>query len=40
MKVRSELEAAESLRQFGSGWISGVLGLMLGLAGFFLVLTL
>ncbi|MEO6244259.1 MAG: sterol desaturase family protein [Opitutaceae bacterium] len=40
MKVRSELEAAESLRRFGSGWISGVIGLMLGLAGLLLVLTL
>ena len=32
MKVRRELEAPPALRRFGSGWISGVLGLMLGIA--------
>ncbi|WP_146855486.1 sterol desaturase family protein [Brevifollis gellanilyticus] len=32
LKVRRELEAPPALRRFGSGWISGVLGLMLGLA--------
>ena len=32
MQVRRELEAPPALRKFGSGWISGVLGLMLGLA--------
>jgi hypothetical protein len=31
--LRSELEAPSALRRFGSGWISGVLGLVLGLAG-------
>src|SRR5262245_13787153 len=40
MKVRAELEAPPALRKFGSGWISGVLGLVLGLAGFSLVLAL
>jgi hypothetical protein len=40
MKLRSELEAPPALRAFGSGWISGVLGFVLGLAGFFLVLSL
>ena len=40
MKVRGELEAAESQRRFGRGWISGVIGLMLGLAGLALVISL
>src|SRR5262245_47591484 len=40
LKLRSELEAPPALRAFGSGWISGVLGLVLGLAGLFLVLSL
>ncbi|HEY4300665.1 MAG TPA: sterol desaturase family protein [Candidatus Didemnitutus sp.] len=40
MRVRGELEAGEGLRKFGSGWISGVLGLVLGVAGFFLVVSL
>lgn len=39
-KLRSELEAPPALRKFGSGWISGVLGLVLGLAGFALILAL
>ena len=39
-KVRSELEAPPSLRRFGSGWTSGVLGLVLGLAGLALVISL
>src|SRR3954470_19957098 len=38
LKLRSELEAPPALRAFGSGWISGVLGFVLGLAGFFMVL--
>lgn len=33
MKIRRELEAPPALRKFGSGWISGVLGIVLGLAG-------
>lgn len=32
LKVRRELEAPPALRRFGSGWLSGVLGLVLGLA--------
>src|ERR1051325_4801097 len=40
MQVRAELEAPEALRRFGSGWLSGVLGLVLGGAGFLLVLSL
>lgn len=40
MKMRSEVEAPAPLRRFGSGWISGVLGLVLGLAGLFLVASL
>lgn len=40
MKLRGELEAPAGARQFGSGWISGVLGLVLGMAGFLLVLSL
>lgn len=39
-KLRSELEAPPALRKFGSGWISGVLGLVLGIASFSLVLAL
>jgi sterol desaturase/sphingolipid hydroxylase (fatty acid hydroxylase superfamily) len=39
-KVRSELEAPEGLRRFGSGWISGVLGLVLGLAALALVIAM
>lgn len=40
LKLRSELEAPPALRKFGSGWISGVLGLVLGLGGLGLVLSL
>ena len=40
MKVRGELEAPPALRRFGSGWISGVLGLVLGVAGLLLVISL
>jgi sterol desaturase/sphingolipid hydroxylase (fatty acid hydroxylase superfamily) len=40
LKLRSELEAPPALRRFGSGWISGVLGVVLGIAGFSLVLAL
>ncbi|MBS0632075.1 MAG: sterol desaturase family protein [Verrucomicrobia bacterium] len=39
-KIRAELEAPPVLRRFGSGWISGVLGLVLGVAGLLLVLSL
>src|SRR5215469_6153426 len=40
MRLRGELEAPAALRRFGSGWISGVLGLVFGLAGLGLVLAL
>jgi sterol desaturase/sphingolipid hydroxylase (fatty acid hydroxylase superfamily) len=40
MQLRGELEAPAGLRRFGSGWISGVLGLVLGLAGLGLVVAL
>lgn len=40
MKLRGELEAPPALRRFGSGWISGVLGLVLSVAGLLLVLSL
>jgi len=39
LKLRAELEAPPAFRRFGSGWGSGVLDLVLGLAGFLLVLT-
>lgn len=39
-QIRSELEAAPALKKFGSGWISGVTGLGLGLASLGLVLAL
>ncbi|MEY2882214.1 MAG: hypothetical protein RLZZ15_4594 [Verrucomicrobiota bacterium] len=38
--VRRELEAPPALRRFGSGWLSGVLGLALGGGGLLLVLAL
>src|SRR3984957_19965277 len=40
MKVRGELEAPPALRRFGSGWISGVLGFVLSVAGLLLVISL
>jgi sterol desaturase/sphingolipid hydroxylase (fatty acid hydroxylase superfamily) len=40
LRLRGELEAPPALRRFGSGWISGMLGLVLGAAGLLLVLTL
>src|SRR5262245_60887346 len=40
LKFHAELEAPPALRRFGSGWISGVSGCVLGLAGLFLVLSL
>jgi sterol desaturase/sphingolipid hydroxylase (fatty acid hydroxylase superfamily) len=40
MELRHELEAPPALRRFGSGWISGVLGLVFGLAGLGLVIAL
>lgn len=38
--IRRELEAPPALRQFGSGWLSGVLGIVFGLAGLFSVLMM
>ena len=40
LKIRAELEAPDRLRRFGSGWISGVLGLVLGVTGLMLVIVL
>ena len=40
LKIRRELEAPPALRKFGSGWISGVLGMMLGLAALFCVIMM
>jgi len=40
LKIRHELEAPPALRKFGSGWASGVLGLVLGLSGLGLVAIL
>jgi sterol desaturase/sphingolipid hydroxylase (fatty acid hydroxylase superfamily) len=33
LELRRELEAPPALRKFGSGWLSGVLGIVLGTAG-------
>jgi hypothetical protein len=30
--IREELECNPTLRRFGSGWISGVIGMMLGMS--------
>ena len=40
LKLRRELEAPPALRKFGSGWISGVLGMMLSLAALGAVLMM
>ena len=39
LAIRNDLEAAEEARAFGSGWISGVLGLALSLAALLLLLS-
>ncbi|TSJ79618.1 sterol desaturase family protein [Rariglobus hedericola] len=39
-RLLSEFEAPEALRRFGSGWLSGVIGVILGLASLALVLSL
>lgn len=38
--IREELECVPTLRRFGSGWISGILGLILGIASLGLVLVM
>ena len=40
MQLRQEVETPRGHRPFGSGWVSGMLGLVLGVAGLFLVLAL
>lgn len=40
LALRAELEAAPALRRLGTGWISGVLGLVLGIGSLALVLGL
>ena len=39
-KVRSELEAPRELRPFGSGWLSGSIGLLAGIVGLMMVIVL
>jgi sterol desaturase/sphingolipid hydroxylase (fatty acid hydroxylase superfamily) len=39
LKLRHELEAPEWMRRFGTGWISGVLGLVLGVAVLLMVIS-
>lgn len=39
-KVRSELETPREQRPFGSGWLSGSIGLLAGVVGFLLVIVL
>ncbi len=40
LHIRKELEAPPALRRFGSGWISGVIGLVLGISGLLMVLSM
>jgi hypothetical protein len=40
LKLRGELEAPPALRRFGSGWISGVIGLVLSVGGLLLVISI
>jgi sterol desaturase/sphingolipid hydroxylase (fatty acid hydroxylase superfamily) len=39
-KVRAELEAPRDQRPFGSGWLSGSIGLLAGIAGLLMVIVL
>ena len=39
LKLRSELEAPPLLRKFGSGWISGVVGFVFGIAALLLMIA-
>jgi sterol desaturase/sphingolipid hydroxylase (fatty acid hydroxylase superfamily) len=40
MKLRQEIEAPAVLRMFGSGWISGVIALVLAIGGLLMVLSI
>src|SRR3954453_18958729 len=40
LQMRGEIEAPAALRKFGSGWSSGVLGLVLAVAGLCFVIAL
>jgi sterol desaturase/sphingolipid hydroxylase (fatty acid hydroxylase superfamily) len=40
LKLRGELEAPPALRRFGSGWISGVLGFLIGTGGLLMVIAM
>ena len=40
LKLRGELEAPPARRRFGSGWLSGVIALTLGVAGLLLVISI
>ncbi|HEY3738338.1 MAG TPA: sterol desaturase family protein [Bryobacteraceae bacterium] len=40
LKLRSELEAPPVLRKFGSGWISGVIGFVFGVAALLLMIAI
>lgn len=35
LAIRNDLEAPAEARTFGSGWLSGVAALVIGIAGFF-----
>ena len=39
-KVRAELEAPRQERPFGSGWLSGSIGLLAGIVGILMVIVL
>src|SRR5882672_2864557 len=39
MQLRRELESPPLLHRFGSGWLSGTIGLVLGVAGLLLVIS-
>ena len=39
-KVRAELETPRAERPFGSGWLSGSIGLLAGVAGLLMVIVL
>lgn len=39
LAIRNDLEASAETRQFGSGWISGLLALVASIAGLLLLLS-